>query len=508
LALVRCLTTSHRAMGRFSEWLARSQLATKGLTDGNPHDATANAFTLEEEHARENLNLVLPMGFRIGMRVRITATISLSGKQSLLVERGTGEVMAYADQEHVMVQCDRAYRDGVMVHFPLKLKAADLERHPLETMPLDPRTAPASADVPDGELPAATVWKDWEMPKRPQVKPPELGSGALYEVVGDRAAHRAAPSLAAPILGCKLKGRCLELFEWDVTRLWRRCVDDKTWLSGWVMLDSPEFGPLLRPKGLPFQVKPHEPLCIAAREDNLEHLQAFLRDGLDPNVQDAGGCTPLGVAAAAGHLDICVLLLQAGADVIAGLAHQEEPRGRSEKVSINVQLARDLLLGFAGRLGNKLDRLGLVLDALLPEVREAADGMLRDHADESLRLLGWKRHLGKQGSDELVAVDNASEEGEDSLVQPEEDAAENPKDPPMKYEVVTKTCAVRAAPSMDARAIGARKSGAIVELHEFDETGLWRKLPAGSLGENRGDGWMLLYHEVLGQLLRVVESES
>ncbi|CAE7316565.1 Tbl3 [Symbiodinium sp. CCMP2456] len=85
------------------------------------------------------------------------------------------------------------------------------------------------------------------------------------KVVADRAAVRAEPSLAAPVQGGKVKGSIVELFEWSDCLKWRRVVDSKTWLSGWMLLDHPQHGPLLRPSSLPFQVKPLEPLCRQKR---------------------------------------------------------------------------------------------------------------------------------------------------------------------------------------------------------------------------------------------------
>ncbi|CAE7214722.1 unnamed protein product, partial [Symbiodinium pilosum] len=76
-----------------------------------------------------------------------------------------------------------------------------------------------------------------------------VGDGAVYEVLYDRVAIRSAASTTATTLEIKQKGESLELFEWDASRKWRRCAADVlATTAGWVLLDHPEFGPLVRPK--------------------------------------------------------------------------------------------------------------------------------------------------------------------------------------------------------------------------------------------------------------------
>ncbi|CAE7339654.1 unnamed protein product, partial [Symbiodinium sp. CCMP2456] len=61
-----------------------------------------------------------------------------------------------------------------------------------------------------------------------------------------------------------------------------------------------------------------------------------------------------------------------------------------------------------------------------------------------------------------------------------------------KYTVIVSSCAVRAEPSKEAKAVGARSRGSVVELYEFDPSRQWRRVYAD--GEAAG-GWMLLEHE-------------
>ncbi|CAJ1417810.1 unnamed protein product [Effrenium voratum] len=127
-----------------------------------------------------------------------------------------------------------------------------------------------------------------EVPRRHLIRPETseegpllaLGSGALYEVMFERVAIRSAPSTAATTLEIKQKGDALELFAWDESRLWRQCPADTLCnTAGWVMLDHPDFGPLVRPKGAPFCGTALAPLCRAAAEAQLAELRRFLRAG-------------------------------------------------------------------------------------------------------------------------------------------------------------------------------------------------------------------------------------
>ncbi|CAJ1396726.1 unnamed protein product [Effrenium voratum] len=150
-----------------------------------------------------------------------------------------------------------------------------------------------------------------------------LGSGALYEVMFERVAIRSAPSTAATTLEIKQKGDALELFAWDESRLWRQCPADTLCnTAGWVMLDHPDFGPLVRPKGAPFCGTALAPLCRAAAEAQLAELRRFLRAGCDPCTCDAGGSSALALAAQEDARDCVVYLIEAGAVVSAEQGEQ------------------------------------------------------------------------------------------------------------------------------------------------------------------------------------------
>eukprot|EP00443_Scrippsiella_acuminata_P016822 CAMPEP_0115307768 /NCGR_PEP_ID=MMETSP0270-20121206/73321_1 /TAXON_ID=71861 /ORGANISM="Scrippsiella trochoidea, Strain CCMP3099" /LENGTH=245 /DNA_ID=CAMNT_0002726241 /DNA_START=9 /DNA_END=742 /DNA_ORIENTATION=+ len=119
-------------------------------------------------------------------------------------------------------------------------------------------------------------WSSVEVP--PATRPVDPGRGAIYEVVADRVCIRAAPGLQARLCGTRTKGQNVECFDWDATRCWRRALYGRTLAEGWVMLDHPEHGPLARPAGVPFSVRPLEPLVAAAREGSLEDLRRFVAE--------------------------------------------------------------------------------------------------------------------------------------------------------------------------------------------------------------------------------------
>ncbi|OLP93484.1 hypothetical protein AK812_SmicGene24605 [Symbiodinium microadriaticum] len=102
------------------------------------------------------------------------------------------------------------------------------------------------------------------------------GPGAFYEVMSERVAFRSGPSFGAKALGQLRKGEEVELFGWDESGLWRECVDHRLARSGFVLLDHPEFGPLLRPKGEPLCIRPLNVLAVAAQEGRYEDLERFL----------------------------------------------------------------------------------------------------------------------------------------------------------------------------------------------------------------------------------------
>eukprot|EP00930_Biecheleria_cincta_P042354 TRINITY_DN29136_c0_g1_i1.p1 TRINITY_DN29136_c0_g1~~TRINITY_DN29136_c0_g1_i1.p1 ORF type:complete len:549 (+),score=80.80 TRINITY_DN29136_c0_g1_i1:61-1707(+) len=367
------------------------------------------------------------------------------------------------------------------------------------------------------------------------------GEGAIYEVQYDRIAIRSAPTTQSTTLEIKLKGSEVELFEWDSSRLWRRCPADASGTTaGWAMLDHPEFGPLLRPKDLLFCASPLDPICVAAFEGQLKELQRFLREGLhihgsggfDPSVCDAAGNGPLALAAQTERLGCIVLLVEAGAAMVPNMAQQALDAACSAR-------ARSLLEVLLGRYVSNDDALQDALASLGVDARLAADRIMQG-IDES-RNQAPARTVGGDGQrcpncdntlafDEIfcrrcgtncakeVKLDVSAEDVEadmlprqgraglaESVTTCASNAASHKKRKGGKiYEVVHKAVAIRYLPSTNADMVGTRIKGHFVELFESDASGKWRMFFDADTGD---EGWILLQHAQLGDLVRPVDQK-
>ncbi|CAE7570322.1 unnamed protein product [Symbiodinium natans] len=203
-----------------------------------------------------------------------------------------------------------------------------------------------------------------------------VGDGAVYEVLYERVAIRSAASTTSTTLEIKQKGEDLELFEWDSTRKWRRCAADaRATTVGWVLLDHPEFGPLVRPKGAPLCARPLEPLCAAAAEGQLGELKRFLGEGHDPCACDAGGMSALALAALADARDCAVHLIEAGAVTTTAAGDAAIRNAGSDNV-------RALIQALLGHMVEDDTTLQAALADLTLDARLAADRIL-EQLDEA-----------------------------------------------------------------------------------------------------------------------------
>lgn len=158
----------------------------------------------------------------------------------------------------------------------------------------------------------------------------EVQFAGLYEVVYEKVAMRLEPKPSSPACGVKDKGAIVELYEWDESLQWRRFYDAVTYDEGWMMLDHPKFGPLLRPKGMPQSAtQPLDPTWVAARENNLRDIKRFIEDGRDVDIPDKGLMTPLMLCAERGHYNCTVLLLNAGGGIANLRANRVKPPMKS-----------------------------------------------------------------------------------------------------------------------------------------------------------------------------------
>ncbi|CAE7614302.1 unnamed protein product [Symbiodinium sp. CCMP2456] len=305
-----------------------------------------------------------------------------------------------------------------------------------------------------------------------------VGDGAVYEVLYDRVAIRSAASTTSTTLEIKQKGETLELFEWDPSRKWRRCAADAlATTAGWVLLDHPEFGPLVRPQGGPLCARPLEPLCAAASEAQLGELKRFLNEGLDPRVCDAGGISALTLAAQADARDCAIHLIEAGAVTTAAAGDAAIRNASSAGTRVLIQALLGHIVEDDAALQDALGDLTL-------EARLAADRIL-----EQLSEAEAEAEARRSGPGDAERTQPAA--GETTAVEPEG----QPKLPRRKggklHEVLHKAVAVRYLPSTTADMVGTRILGQLVELFEESADGKWRKMEDAESGE---EGWMLLQH--------------
>lgn len=332
----------------------------------------------------------------------------------------------------------------------------------------EPQPEPQETAVHVGRLPVPHLVK----PEEGQVPPGR--EGAPYEVVYERMVVRRGPSLSAEAKGGAWRGDVVQLFAWDETRKWR-----EGWLPtlgwGWMLLDHPQLGPLLRPFGLKFSVRPLEPICVAALEGDVTEVKHSIRRGTDVNVLHVDARTPLMLAAACGHLECCVALAGAGADV--------------QEVLINFNGEGDgsrthaLLAAMAGQPFNSV----AYQDALASlEAHVCADAEALVARGRRARIAGRKTHQMK-----------AAEVSDGGTVEPLFAG---------QYEVVFPSVRIRRGPSRSAEPVGdsRRLKGETVSVLETETTdGVWGRIEHVS-HEGRHSAWILLQHPELGSLLRPV----
>lgn len=275
------------------------------------------------------------------------------------------------------------------------------------------------------------------------------GPGAFYQVVAERVALRSGPSLGAPVLGQVPRGGEVELFGWDETQQWRRCADHRLSRSGWILLDHPELGPMVRPLGEKLCVRPLNVIAVAAAEGRLQDLETFLKNSEELDFSDPRG-SALVLAAERGEISSCLRLLHAGATAT------EVDLAQIAKASIVATLCQ-----------------------LRPEEVEE---LISKGEDEMQKILRRKHREKNSGS---------------------EDVKENSKASNL-YEVCYSSVWIRREPHVEAAQVSKRIKGQQLNIEEFDESGEWGRV-VFKTSEGMDEGWMLLTHPELGALLRPVE---
>jgi len=365
------------------------------------------------------------------------------------------------------------------------------------------------------------------------VGPPKASRGALYQVVYDGAiAMRLFPSVGAPICGRREEGDTIELFDWDDTLKWRKFYDEKTEDAGWMLLDDAHFGPLLRPHGLLFSVRPLVPLCVAAWENNLDDVQRIVADCANVNARNPGGETPMMLAAREGHADCAAVLLLADADPLLPDADGRNPLEIAKSNGMR-HLIRAFLRHGSARLqtGSAVKDLEVGLRTLKNDrIRELVTARLQNDEPRNRSagaccnrqpqvpepIEAVKQHLNESSLSPRTLPRNRSAEACSNRQPQKPEIFETVQQPgvtsssPRKlcdnlqtkggYVVVfNKPVAVRVSPDLESPVCGRKDPGDTLELGDWDATCKWRRLHDPC---SEDSGWMLLDSPEFGPLLR------
>jgi len=369
---------------------------------------------------------------------------------------------------------------------------------------------------------------------------PKPGTGELYEVVSEGVRVRSEPNNTALVENIKTKGTVVEMFSWDESRQWRLCFEaGHNRKPGWMMLDHPTLGPLL---------KPLDQLCVAAARGDTAQLRRKLKKVKYQTWRSTVWCDPLQLAMAEGHLECAALLIRAGADLEKSLPEDSA----CFPWKMQRAAARNLLAACAGRNFNPVE-FDMALADLPKHVQEVAERLFDDMAKmleksrEALNSAGIglegeeddtddSEHSGAEDEDRACVKESSRQDrrAEEEMqkakdasqadqlqnlqakqAEEERAVAEVPAVPSATataatammgtaYRVVAKKIWIRAQPSAQADGIGMRHQGQIVRMFEFDRTQSWRRVEMGTdptIHEPRMTGWMLLVHPSMGVLL-------
>lgn len=364
----------------------------------------------------------------------------------------------------------------------------------------------------------AKQWEGWKQPVPQDTPARPRGSGVLYEVVHTQVFGRPAPSLAAPVQSVKKKGASVELFEFDETREWRQGLDDYTNLLCWWRLDHEEWGPLLRPQGKPFSAQPMEPLCVAADENLVGDLQRFLDQGVEPDVYDVTGRTPLMIAVEANSLECCILLVEGGASARLR-CKPPSPHAGKDVVEIAEAVASwrtlNLMRAIIGHVNFDRSQVDTTLMFHLhPDYQEIVDRLV-DTAET--RFMSMTEEIPSNHSpskpkslvpSDLLAQDLLDAHEDDHETEDVQQSVRRQEKSGTPHAVMLKNVFVRREPSLESERIGVWQSGDVVEVLGFDESGHWGLIDHELFPGHSVPGWMMVHHEQHGNLLRPLEASE
>lgn len=158
--------------------------------------------------------------------------------------------------------------------------------------------------------------------------------------------------------------------------------------------------------------EPSNPLIMAVYAENRLRVERLLRQGLNPNVRDSDGLTPLMIASLNGFLDLCVLLLQAGADAFLTSHH-----GNTTAELAFDEYGKVLVEALSGCdfEPNDLDK---AIEQLSPDMKQVAESVVDKVADQ---LAARRKH--RPEAEELCRVvrENRLEELRTLLRSPDVD---------------------------------------------------------------------------------------
>lgn len=243
-------------------------------------------------------------------------------------------------------------------------------------------------------------------------------------------------------------------------------------------MDHPDLGPLLRPLGLKLSVRPLEPVCVAAMEGNPKHLRHCIQQGRDVNELYVDERSALMIAVECGHLECCVALVSAGADIQGALRLSGAETTESRP-------AIALLTAMASKPFDS-------------QAYQEAMSLL------SLEASAEAEVLVERGRRARVAMRKVNLESESPAMPTSTMQEPEPQD----YEVVYPSVRIRRAPSVNAEPLSEckRLKGEIVRIKDFNmDEGFWGRIDVIT-HEGPSSGWMLIRHPQLGDLLRPVVS--
>jgi len=393
--------------------------------------------------------------------------------------------------------------------------------------------------------------------------------GQMYEVVfRPKVAIRIAPACDAEVIRTAYLGSKIRLFEWDSTRMWRRCSVNRSVdpdedeidtaaeggrrrsaikiCDGWIMVEHPFHGVLLQAvPALVIDLNDAETssgeACLsspdsteAAAEEDLERrrrMEVFAE--VLSSVDELPGEPRLKRAVRAGNYEVVRQILN-DVDGMYCSPLNEDKQGASALH----EAAAACRLDFVGLLllcranpghrnkehltpgdvaGDDLTRTVLAKwEGLRVDMKLLRLAVSQVHEKDKVRIANKLGVVAEDSVEACVAVHH-----QEPVTQDRDGHIEPPEVQPLqettKYVVVYKMVAVRKFPKLNAPTIRAKRRGDVVDLHEWDDARRFRRTRVevacedadigGDASMVEVDGWMLIHSDQCGLLLRELDSQ-